>query len=319
MKYYKLTLKLFAFTLIALLQTACSSSGKDSNETTVISEVQFNLKNVPFSTKGAGLALSYNKRNPGLGLNDISGNGHFSDGGLFSISILTEKDPIVPEANATASLLSITSNNKIYVEGCFESIKIFRLRGKDTPVLLNALPLVFIKRKADNVYHLTLNLPHGTSRYILSCLSGEMSFLEKESKFRLSPVEKEFEIRIEEADSTWQSLTSTLSFEECVKLTQQKFEEWLSKMPATAEKYETQRQLASYVLWSSTLDAGGQLKRSGMLMSKNHMHYIWSWDHCFNAMTCSYEMPDVAWNEFMVLFDNQDEKGQIILPLQTKI
>ncbi len=41
------------------------------------------------------------------------------------------------------------------------------------------------------------------------------------------------------------------------------------------------------------------------------MHYIWSWDHCFNAMACSYHMPENAWNNFVILFDHQDSTGRI--------
>jgi glycogen debranching enzyme len=48
-----------------------------------------------------------------------------------------------------------------------------------------------------------------------------------------------------------------------------------------------------------------------MLMSKNWMIYIWSWDHCFNAISCSYGMPDTAWDQFMIFADHQLPSGQI--------
>lgn len=312
MNFYIRKIKYYVTFALIIFFISCDNQSKKTEALMSSDDLEFSLRNVPFSTKGAGLALSYNKRNPGLGINDITGNGHFSDGGIFSISILNENDTIVPDANATPSLLSISHNNQVFAEACYESSKIFRLRGRNTPILLNKLPLVIPENTSENVYRLTLNLPHGTSRYILTCLSGSMEFIKAESKFKLSSSnEKEFEISIEEVDITWQSFVSKKSFEDCVKSTQQNFEKWLSQMPVISEKYEKQKELASYILWSSTLDKGGQLKRPGMLMSKNHMHYIWSWDHCFNAMACAYEMPDVAWDEFMVMFDNQNEKGQI--------
>ena len=46
-------------------------------------------------------------------------------------------------------------------------------------------------------------------------------------------------------------------------------------------------------------------------MSKNWMHYIWSWDHCFNAMACSYSLPEMAWDNYFTIFDAQDAEGRL--------
>jgi hypothetical protein len=72
----------------------------------------------------------------------------------------------------------------------------------------------------------------------------------------------------------------------------------------------TVREFASYILWSSVIDYGHYM-RPGMLMSKNWMHFIWSWDHCFNAMAASYHLPGVSWDNMMVIFDGQKENGQL--------
>jgi glycogen debranching enzyme len=53
-----------------------------------------------------------------------------------------------------------------------------------------------------------------------------------------------------------------------------------------------------------------------MLMSKNWMTAVWSWDHCFNAMALSLKDPQLAWDQLMVPFDNQQPQGA--LPDQTK-
>ncbi len=42
-------------------------------------------------------------------------------------------------------------------------------------------------------------------------------------------------------------------------------------MPSVPSMYEEPKALASYILWSSLLAEGGNLKRPGMLMSKNWM------------------------------------------------
>jgi glycogen debranching enzyme len=44
-------------------------------------------------------------------------------------------------------------------------------------------------------------------------------------------------------------------------------------------------------------------------MSKNWMTDIWSWDHCFNAMALARELPDLAWDQLLIMADHQDEHG----------
>jgi putative isomerase len=65
---------------------------------------------------------------------------------------------------------------------------------------------------------------------------------------------------------------------------------------------------ASYVTWSALVPAGGLLRRESMLMSKNRMTNIWSWDHCFNALAL-WRDPAAAADQLLTLFDHQDEHG----------
>jgi glycogen debranching enzyme len=53
----------------------------------------------------------------------------------------------------------------------------------------------------------------------------------------------------------------------------------------------------------------GNLARDTVLMSKNHMTQVWSWDHCFNAMALAAGHPRLAWDQLMVTFDKQDVHG----------
>ncbi|MGV2806263.1 hypothetical protein GNF85_22200, partial [Clostridium perfringens] len=55
--------------------------------------------------------------------------------------------------------------------------------------------------------------------------------------------------------------------------------------------------------------AEGCLTRPAMYMSKNWMTNIWSWDNCFNAMALVRHQPELAWDQFMIFFDRQDESG----------
>lgn len=68
--------------------------------------------------------------------------------------------------------------------------------------------------------------------------------------------------------------------------------------------------LATYVTWSSLVPAGGVLERESMLMSKNRMSHVWSWDHCFNALAL-WRDPVAAAGQLLTLFDHQDEHGAL--------
>jgi len=48
-----------------------------------------------------------------------------------------------------------------------------------------------------------------------------------------------------------------------------------------------------------------------MLMSKNWMNAVWSWDHCFNAMALIQLMPEFAWDQYMLMFDRQAPDGAL--------
>ena len=67
--------------------------------------------------------------------------------------------------------------------------------------------------------------------------------------------------------------------------------------------------MAAYVNWSCVVAPEGILTRPTMFMSKNWMDNVWSWDHCFNALALIYKNPALAWDQFMVMVDAQDELG----------
>lgn len=89
------------------------------------------------------------------------------------------------------------------------------------------------------------------------------------------------------------------------------FQAWLTALPAVSPQYAQTRELAAYVTWSALVAPQGYLQRPAMLMSKNWMHSVWSWDHCFNAMMLLNSHPALAWDQFMLPFDAQEEGGAL--------
>ncbi|MFF0311194.1 amylo-alpha-1,6-glucosidase [Streptosporangium sp. NPDC004379] len=70
-------------------------------------------------------------------------------------------------------------------------------------------------------------------------------------------------------------------------------------------------ELAAYVLWSATVRPAGFVARPAVLMSKHWMDKVWSWDHCFNAMALADGLPELAWDQFRLVFDHQDATGAL--------
>src|SRR6185295_2187576 len=46
-------------------------------------------------------------------------------------------------------------------------------------------------------------------------------------------------------------------------------------------------------------------------MSKHWMDKVWSWDHCFNALALAAGEPELAWHQFQLPFDHQDDAGAL--------
>ena len=97
--------------------------------------------------------------------------------------------------------------------------------------------------------------------------------------------------------------------EACEDEVRRDFAEFLARLPACAPELEAARVRAAYVNWSAMVRPGGNFKRPAMLMSKNHMANVWSWDHAFNAMAHMAGDPELAWDQMMLMADRQNEHG----------
>ncbi|MEM6820809.1 MAG: trehalase family glycosidase [Verrucomicrobiota bacterium] len=104
-----------------------------------------------------------------------------------------------------------------------------------------------------------------------------------------------------------------MTFDQAASCAQERWEEWVSKTPEVLETYEEAAHLAMYVNFSSGIRPTSltAIRRPTILMSKNWMTKCWSWDHCFNAVALSYQQPDLAWDQWMTLFDHQSDDGAL--------
>lgn len=87
------------------------------------------------------------------------------------------------------------------------------------------------------------------------------------------------------------------------------FAAFLAGCPDGPEEFAAARVRAAYVNWSALVEPSGHFLRPAMLMSKNHMANVWSWDHAFNALAHFPGDPELAWDQMLLMADRQNEHG----------
>ncbi|MDL5206413.1 trehalase family glycosidase [Streptomyces sp. ALI-76-A] len=124
-------------------------------------------------------------------------------------------------------------------------------------------------------------------------------------------VDGSWEVAVEELDSARQPYRSSAAFGEVVEAARQSFAEFVDTVAPWRSAATPAAELAAYVVWSATVRPAGLVTRPAVLMSKHWMDKVWSWDHCFNALALAPGYPGLAWDQFSLPFDHQDDSGAL--------
>ncbi|GGS13590.1 hypothetical protein GCM10010269_61150 [Streptomyces humidus] len=120
-----------------------------------------------------------------------------------------------------------------------------------------------------------------------------------------------WEVAIEELDSARPPYHTSASFGEVTEAARSSFAEFVGAVAPWRSSGTPAAELAAYVVWSATVLPAGLVTRPAVLMSKHWMDKVWSWDHCFNALALAPGSPGLAWDQFSLPFDHQDEAGAL--------
>lgn len=205
-----------------------------------------------------------------------------------------------------------------FVEIIFDGTDSLRIRGKGFGLKLKPYlrTEVYSTEKSPGKGKLTtFNILPMHRKFQIECLEGNMSWQSsredetgKEFDVELCVEGETWEIAIDLFTSVWQP-KERRSFSECRDDVAADFIHWLEGVPKCATEYQSARSLAAYITWSAVVKPHGLLKRPTMLMSKNYMAKVWSWDHCFNALALAPAHAQLAWDQMLVVADEQDEFG----------
>lgn len=281
---------------------------------------------IPFSRYGSFLVISpifrRDSDQKSLYIRHIRG-GDEKNGGIFKIDVIRGNQVIDYEIEMEPHILKLIAmdGSGDIVECCFSSDSSIRIRGQRVGLKLTA---------NTGAYDYALPFPNQT---------WEINSFVQERRFRIIPLEGSVQVdapfKVDKSkhiivlchpDSTSQIFdfaiseyqlvfeqekSLEMSFSENALRVAKEYKQWQKNTLNVPSIFQKGHDMASYITWSSIVKPDGLLTRPAMYMSKNWMTNIWSWDHCFNAMALIEKQPELAWDQFCIFFDQQDESGAL--------
>ena len=286
--------------------------------------MNMDLKRMPFSCRGSYMAVSElpegwngQKNRAGLYLRTVHNS---------AVSPLIARFRVNGQDSACARVCGAALEMACgdgHVSFCFDDPDTLLIKG--TPHTRLTLDFLTGNGPYDYLYSFTrdgrsfvmANCYKNNCRYLLSAEQGTMEtdqeWQESSSLYSRAHLsgKEGFLLVLREIEKEWDGTWKAFDFEDSRRKTAESLSDFLSKMPVCPPQFQETAEAAGYLLWASMVHRDGFLKREAMLMSKDWMKHVWSWDHCFNAIALSFHAPETAWDQFMILFDHQDETGRL--------
>ncbi|MER6372394.1 amylo-alpha-1,6-glucosidase [Streptomyces mirabilis] len=286
----------------------------------------FSIHDIPFSTHGSWFGIS-----PVLGEKTRADDLHLvsHQNGMHAVLCFVPVDATTGErvetrVTATPSQLSWTHESG-HIDLAYESPDTIRLRGKTAGLRVTAAAQTLTPFTGTYFYRDPVDGAHVFTSYetgrryritvlsgIVREISGSQSLGGAERGLTVTAeADAIWEAAIQELDSARRPYSSSTTFDEVVAMAERAIGAFTDAVAPWRSPGTPAAELAAYVLWSATVDPAGLVRRPAVLMSKHWMDKVWSWDHCFNALALASGAPALAWNQFALPFDHQDESGAL--------
>ncbi len=283
------------------------------------------LKTTPFSCRGSYLVISEVSENwcgcrneAGLYLRTVRGSASRPLIARVKIGNKGRDAAYKAELDGAALVLKCARGR---AEFCFDDPSTLLVRGSaglditlDFESDTGSFEYIYAFERDGRAFHMA-NCFKNNCRCLMMAQQGDVSvdqlWQEKSAlraRFSVSG-ETGFLLALKEIVTEWDGKWKTFDFDLSAQKAGEELAGFTKKMPSCPEKYKTTAEKAAYLLWASAVKKGGLYTREAILMSKNWMKNVWSWDHCFNAVALSYAEPSLAWDQFMLMFDRQDKTG----------
>ncbi|WP_455616909.1 amylo-alpha-1,6-glucosidase [Eisenbergiella sp.] len=304
-----------------------------------VKKVKIDIDEMPFSMAGSYLAVSALPQNScgsgnpaGIYLRTVHGTGYMP--GLTMMRSLPFCAGIVPVREGKEIAYTVRANAGELrlcteygeIQLCFadRNTLLVRGQGEKTEMELRLPGGNFLQQAGflGSPFFL-MNCRANDRRLTVSCRKGTLCFRKAGEKaepavsreawenWEALTVRGSFELIIRDGIPGRHEAKREYAYEESRKNAEQKAAAFRALLPQVPAELSGAGDLAAYVMWSCLVEKEGLLTRDAMLMSKNVMCNVWSWDHCFNAIALSARAPQLAWDQFMLLFDFQDSNGEL--------
>jgi putative isomerase len=282
---------------------------------TQVEQINIDISKTPFSMRGSYMAVK--DRKEGLTIANLRAMSDIWGFIRIEFPDTLKNYKLIATAN---ELVLERENSRIRVT--FENPSVLRIRGENTGVMLISEKDVELLPISNNQWRM---FQGWYERYLITGIQGNIKANYKQTNASLNrnpvyenvsytlipDVSSNCEFAVEIFKSEWVPKTYTLSFNQCSNSLQESYTNWSKAFPKMPEKYSPMAQISQYLLWANSVAPEGPLTRESIYMSKNWMCNIWSWDHCFNALALANYYPKLAWDQIMVVFDNQNELGAL--------
>ncbi len=286
----------------------------------------FSIHDIPFSTHGSWFGIS-----PVLGEKTRADDLHLvsHQNGMHAVLCFVPVDATTGErvetrVTATPSQLSWTHESG-HIDLAYESPDTVRLRGRKAGLRITAAAQTLTPFTGTYFYRDPVDGAHVFTSYetgrryritvlsgIVREISGSQSLGGAERGLTVTAeADAIWEAAVQELDSARRPYSSSTTFDEVVATAERAIGAFTDAIAPWRSPGTPAAELAAYVLWSATVDPAGLVRRPAVLMSKHWMDKVWSWDHCFNALALASGAPALAWNQFALPFDHQDEGGAL--------
>ncbi|MFG2577537.1 amylo-alpha-1,6-glucosidase [Streptomyces sp. NPDC048481] len=286
----------------------------------------FNIHDIPFSTYGSWFGIS-----PVLAEKTRSEDLHLvsHQNGMHPVLRMVPLDAATGEraetrVRATPALLSWTAADG-RVDLAYESPDTVRVHGTGLALRVTAAAKALTPFSGTYFYRDPVDGSHTFSsyetgrRYRITVLSGAVA--ETSGSQTLGAGDRgltvtaeaggSWEVAVEELDSARRPYRPSADFGEVREAARRSFAGFAAAVAPWRSADAPAAELAAYVIWSATVRPAGLVTRPAVLMSKHWMDKVWSWDHCFNALALAPGSPALAWDQFSLPFDHQDETGAL--------
>jgi hypothetical protein len=290
---------MFFATAVTIFTSAASGESVPYRYT---GRIHFDVKRVPFSRFGSYLSISNlsefqpPQQRSGLYLRTM----HEGGKNAFQLQLTRAGVTIPFTVSATPTLLTLSADSA-FVEISFQGPDRLRIRDRGAGLQLTADAAWVVPYQHG---HWEVNT--SAVKYMLLPIDGGVHISSTTSSdgaranvltVQAAHDADTFEAELDAYTSGWNAHGAEGTFDEAQRKEQIAFQRWLDTLPKVDAAFGPGAELAAYVNWESVVAPSGNLKRPAMLMSKNWMTSVWSWDHAYNAMATSLSNPSLAWDQ----------------------